>query len=57
MNSQLKAGLMNAVRVTLMKKWPQGGASGMQGSENCTRLGRWVTHIFVSAVDELLWDL
>ena len=26
------------------------------GSEICTRLGRWVTHIFVSAVGELLWD-
>ena len=26
------------------------------GSEICTRLGRWVTHIFVYAVGELLWD-
>ena len=51
----------HAVRVTSIKKWlcwwPQGGASGgAQGSEICTRLGRWVIHIFASAVGELLWD-
>ena len=32
--------------VASQKEWPQGGASGMQGSENCTRLAEWATHIF-----------
>ena len=55
-HEQWKTGLMAQHQEVALLEWPQGGASGAQGSEICTRLGRWVTHIFASAVGELLWD-
>ena len=58
-HEQSKTGLMQYVWPALRSGFASGHMLALvvhMGSEICTQLGRWVTHIFASAVRELLWD-